>query len=428
MNPSSNPKGIEGENFVNNIANNNFLEYWCYPSPKDEKGDKKEICDLLIIFQNILIIVSVKNYDFKGDYDRYFNKTIEKALKQIQGAERKLFSTKETYFKHPKKEIELFKKNKYSKIFRIIVNLGSGLKFYHPSAYTKSNHHVTIMDRSTWSSIVNEMNTIIDFTNYLTERENLLKQKNVLMLTCADNELDVEIFSKVNEYLDETIRQNKKQVYISGNELDLLASYIKNSNSYSDELKSNEFQGMFFDINNVWKNFISTPEYLLKKHNDRESFFIDNFVIEEIGYRNELKGLAEKLMSLSRFKRRIVSKHFFKFYKKYKNSSNNYLARVFTDVYKYGFIFVKYPKNLRGEQLNNILLLAIESFAVHTKYLKKDFILIAYCEDFKDLRYCNYELLNSFSKKEEEEIMKNAKSLGWFSDSFKYRDINEKEY
>ena len=86
----SNPKGVLGENFVNEIANNTFLEYWCYPSPKDEKGDKKEICDLLILFRDVLIIISVKNYDFKGNYDRYFNRTIEKALKQIQGAERKI--------------------------------------------------------------------------------------------------------------------------------------------------------------------------------------------------------------------------------------------------------------------------------------------------------------------------------------------------
>ncbi|MBE7646694.1 MULTISPECIES: hypothetical protein [Tenacibaculum] len=424
----SNPKGIEGENFVNDIANNIFLEYWCYPSPKDEKGDKKEICDLLILFQDILIIISVKNYDFKGNYDRYFKNTIDKALKQIQGAERRLFNTKEIYFKHPKKEIELFQKNKYSKIFRIIVNLGEGLKFYHPSVYTKSNHHVTIMNRGTWFSIVNEMNTIVDLTNYLTERESLLKQKDVIMLTCTDNELDEKTYLKVNEHLDKVIRQNKKQVYISGNELDLLASYIKNSNSYSNELKSDEFQGIFFDLNNTWESFVSTPEYLLKKQNDKDSFFIDNFVIEEIGYRKELKVLAEKLMSLSRFKRRIISKHFFDFYKKYKNISNNHLARVFANVSEFGFVFVKYPEKLKGEQLDNALLLAVDSFAVHTNYLTKEYILIAYYDDFKGLKYNYFEFLNRFTQKEEEQIMIAAKSLGWFSDSFKYRDVNEKEY
>ena len=36
-------KGNIGENFVNKIAFNSFFEYWCYPNPKDEDGDKKEI-------------------------------------------------------------------------------------------------------------------------------------------------------------------------------------------------------------------------------------------------------------------------------------------------------------------------------------------------------------------------------------------------
>ncbi len=58
-------KGNIGEDFVNRIAYKSFLEYWCYPSPKDEDGDKKEICDLLILFNDSLVIISVKNYEFK---------------------------------------------------------------------------------------------------------------------------------------------------------------------------------------------------------------------------------------------------------------------------------------------------------------------------------------------------------------------------
>ncbi|MEL0649830.1 hypothetical protein V6246_00265 [Algibacter sp. TI.3.09] len=424
----SNPKGILGENFVNEIANNTFLEYWCYPSPKDEKGDKKEICDLLILFRDVLIIISVKNYDFKGNYDRYFNKTIEKALKQIQGAERKLLDNNNLYIKHPKKEIELFEKKQYSKIYRIIINLGEGLKFYHPSSYTKSKNHVTIMDKTTWSSITKEMNTITDLTNYLSERENLLKQKSVIMLTCTDEEFNEEVHLKFNERIETIKEKNKLQVYISGTELDLLASYINNSNSYSEELKSDKFQGMFFDIDKSWENFVASPDYLIKKENDEQSFFIDNFVINEIGYRKELKILAEKLMSLSRFERRIVSKSFFEFFGKYKNSSENEFARAYTDVAEFGFIFAKYPNKLNGENLDNVLMLAVESFAIHTKYLKMDFILIAYYEDFKGLRYNNFHLTKPFSKELELEIMNDAKSLGWFSDSFNYRNISENEY
>ena len=74
-------KGELGEEFVNNLSYNSFLKFWCYPNPKDEERDKKEICDLLILFRDICIIISVKNYEFKGDYSRYDKKTVGKAIK-----------------------------------------------------------------------------------------------------------------------------------------------------------------------------------------------------------------------------------------------------------------------------------------------------------------------------------------------------------
>ena len=73
-------KGTLGEKFVNELAYNSFFKFWCYPSPKFENGNKKEICDLLILFNSIAIIITVKNYEFKGNHFRYFNNTIEKQL------------------------------------------------------------------------------------------------------------------------------------------------------------------------------------------------------------------------------------------------------------------------------------------------------------------------------------------------------------
>lgn len=424
----SNPKGNQGEEFVNLIANNIFLEYWCYPNPKDEKGNKKEICDLLIIFRDTLIIISVKNYDFKNNYDRYFNNTIEKALKQIQGAEKKLFGNKNIFIKHPKKDIELFDKKRYLKIFRIIVNLGKGLKFYHPSRYTKSGKHVTIMDGTAWFAITNEMNTITDLANYLSTREKLFSNKSVIMLFCSDDEFDEETHEKFKKRVIKTQIEDEKHIYISGSELDLLASYIKNSNNYPENVLSNSYDSMFLEIDKSWINLISDPLFKEKKKKDRQSFFIDKLIQNEIGYRKELKVLAEKLMSLSRFERRIVSEKFFQFFEKYKSGYEKHFARAFTNVSDFGFIFAKYPKEIKGETLNNVLILAIESFAVHTKYIRMDFIIIAYHDDFQGLLYNNLELKNKFSEQEEKKIMKDAKSLNWFSESFDYKNIYEKEY
>jgi hypothetical protein len=394
----NNPKGKIGEFFVNTIAKNAFLEYWCYPNPYDEKGNKKEISDLLIIFREVLIIISVKNYEFKGNYDRFFNNTIKSALKQIQGAERKLFGEREIFIKHPKKELEKFNKKNISKIFRIIINLDDNVKFYHPSTYTKSNKHVTIMTGKTWLAITQEMNTIKDFTSYLSEREELLKDKNVIMLSCSDDEYDKETDNKFINRLNQTLNlDNKKQVIISGTELDLLASYINNSNSYPENLKTGEFNSLYFDIDKTWLNFTSNLSYAKKKQNDKQSFFIDNFVKNEIGYNEKTKIIGEKLMSLSRFERRIVSKSFFKFYDKYRNMTEDKFARAFTEVSEYGFIFAKYPKKMDFEMQNGIFTLAVESFHIHTKYIRNDYILIAYHSDFEGLRFANMSMLEKFT-------------------------------
>jgi hypothetical protein len=71
-------KGKFGEDAVRMVAEKTYLKYWCYPSPQDKGGDNKEICDLLILFKDTAIIVSVKNYKFKGNYERYFRSTLEK--------------------------------------------------------------------------------------------------------------------------------------------------------------------------------------------------------------------------------------------------------------------------------------------------------------------------------------------------------------
>jgi hypothetical protein len=186
----------KGEAIVNHIAFTTFLKYWCYPNPLDITKDNKEICDLLIVFDDVCIIVSVKNYSFSGDYKKYFRKTVDKALRQIGGAERRLFGTRDILLKHPDRPSELFPKEKIKSILRIIVNTNTSVKYYYSSVCTDNNEYITIYDAEAWESLLTELDTISDFVQYLKEKERLFRKRPAIILPRKEYDFPQAIFTR----------------------------------------------------------------------------------------------------------------------------------------------------------------------------------------------------------------------------------------
>jgi hypothetical protein len=186
-------KGVIGEEFVNNLSYSSYLKFWCYPGPKDEKGDRKEIADLLILFKEVAVIVSVKNYEFKGQYERYFRRTIEKAVSQVYGAERKLFQSKvPIYIKHPQRDIEQFLPENYKSVIRLIVNLGDDVQFYPTGLITNAGKYIHVLDKKAFASIITELDTIPDLVHYFSSKELALNGKDIVMLPGEENAFDEE--------------------------------------------------------------------------------------------------------------------------------------------------------------------------------------------------------------------------------------------
>jgi hypothetical protein len=76
-----------------------FLSLWSYPSVfRDQRanpgGDGKELCDLLVVFGNDLVIFSDKDCEFPStgrldvDWARWFRRAVQKSAEQLWGAER----------------------------------------------------------------------------------------------------------------------------------------------------------------------------------------------------------------------------------------------------------------------------------------------------------------------------------------------------
>lgn len=410
-------KGKIGEEYVNVLAYNSFLKYWCYPGPKYENGNKKEICDLLVLFDSILIVISVKNYEFKGNHFRYFNNTIEKAVKQIHGACRILFGAPEVQIKHPDKDVEIFPRDQIKKVFRIIINLGEGVKFYPFNQVTKNDDYVTLFDKKSFEAIINELDTIPDFIDYLEKRENLFKNNTTIIL--PGNEFDFPIETQ-KEFFELSDSFNNNFILISGTEKDLLSHFFKNTRNFPEALNGDS-NGYYLIIDGDWEAFAAIEKVKKKDKADNVSYFIDEFVKNELLKDDLLKNLtpmresfAKALLSFDRLTRRTISKSYFEFHDQYKDVTGIYFGRRFGDFDGVGVLFTFYTDEMDFEMQNDLNNLAIESSYLYTNYKSKSMILIS-SNRRHEFKFHYIDKLEKYSKSREEEIKKDVELLGWFT-------------
>src|SRR5215217_5603092 len=96
------PEGVtDSERYLIRLCDRTFLSLWSYPGVYIDKGrvngkgHGKEVCDLLVIFDNHIIIFSDKNCSFPDtgnpqlDWNRWYRRAIEdSAKKEVRRAER----------------------------------------------------------------------------------------------------------------------------------------------------------------------------------------------------------------------------------------------------------------------------------------------------------------------------------------------------
>ena len=87
------------ERLLADLGDHAFLNLWSYPNlfydkKQKGKGDGKELCDMLVVCGDDVIIFSDKSIgwpegkDVKIAWPRYYRKAVEGAVKQINGANR----------------------------------------------------------------------------------------------------------------------------------------------------------------------------------------------------------------------------------------------------------------------------------------------------------------------------------------------------
>jgi len=312
-------KGKIAENFIYDLAQKSFLTDWCYMNPKWDDG--KELCDLLVVFGEIAIIWQIKDLK-RHDNGKYNQAEVDKNLRQLLGAKRKLFDLREKIvLENPRRGIEEFDPTKIKNIYLISALVGEGENYYEFVKKIKDKT-VHILDRKSTEILLNELDTINDFIGYLKEKERFLS---------SDIKMD-----------------------ISGGEEELLAYYLINERNFK-KLEGNSY---IIIQEGCWKDLINKPEFLAKKEEDRISYFWD-FLIDKAHLSKEknYETVAREMAKLNRFERRLKSKGFFEGQVKANlNKENIFYRRTIPEKgITYCFFYSKIPdREIRKNRLTEI--------------------------------------------------------------------------
>ena len=178
-------KGKNAEAVLHELAEKTFLADWCYLNPKLPDGN--ELCDLLVVFDDVAIIWQVKDVKLKDGCvkESDFNKN----LKQVSGAYRQLFElTTEVELENPRRGKELFEPSKINTIYLISVFMGDS-PFFITSGHKVKGNIVHTFTREFIQIALNELDTISDFTNYLKDKEQFHLQANSIIIEGGEEEL-----------------------------------------------------------------------------------------------------------------------------------------------------------------------------------------------------------------------------------------------
>ncbi len=224
MNSIERSKGrTKSEQYLVQLADRTFLNLWSFPNlyyDKKErgKGDGKELCDLLVVCGDHVLIFSDRTSAFQNIDDielawrRWFKTAVKKSADQIRGANRWLDQYPERVFldKQCTKRLPLqLSPTSKRKVHGIVVALGAGeacRKYFDGgigslvvAPHVKGDDHVSatctpfaigdidptgsfihVFDDATLDIVMHELDTVTDLTDYLSKKEALIRSSRLI--------------------------------------------------------------------------------------------------------------------------------------------------------------------------------------------------------------------------------------------------------
>lgn len=267
------------EQYLAKIADKSFLNLWSYPNlfidkKPDAKGDGKELCDLLVVCGDHVLIFSDKTIAWPATEDeglawkRWYKRAILKSFKQIRGAERWITDFPERIFLDQQCTQPfplLFPPPERRKVHGIVVALGSseackeyfneGIGSFYIAPNIKGEAHfegervlpfmvgdvdpngsfVHVLDDATFDIVMRELDTIDDFTRYLIKKEHLIRNKN-LLAAAGEEELVAYYMTHINSVGQHDFTQE------DGSDFGQKQSIVIDVGLYDELIKSTQYQ------------------------------------------------------------------------------------------------------------------------------------------------------------------------------------------
>jgi len=378
----SHDKGKEGEEFVSELAETAYLKYWCYPNSLDINGNGKEICDFLILFYDTAIIISVKNYNLGGNFERFRRKVIEKSSKQLVGAQRKIKRSQTLTLLNEMQGTVIIDTKSIKKFFSITVSVGENYEDYMFVDGDDQKGIINIFNKDTADTIFKELDTIKDLVNYLVARENLLYANKNVACNCIEK--------------------------------DLLAHFLMNAREFHENLIK-DFPKATSDLKGKWEVYMGNKAVIRKKLENEKSYFTDKLVKNDVLPLKNGEMLAKEFMSMSRFERRIMANNLFELVDKHKDESD-FLARRYTEHNGVAFLFIYYPIERSQQEIDQILLYAQQLYTYYKN--ARRLVLLAACKDLKQWKFGLY-LPTIVCGEGIKYLEKLRASLGWLTNEVK---------
>lgn len=207
----------DSERYLSQLARRAFLSLWCYSNVYTDEGktsaagDGKELCDLLVVFGNHILIFSDKECVYTEHADplvawgRWYKRAVDKSVSQLLGAEKfirehpdRLYLDKQCNVPFPFRLPDM----KQAIIHRIAVTRGSydaavahwngkssGSLMINTELEGKAEHlkvpfnigwpagrdrFVHVLDELTLDILLGELDTVADLVGYFSEKERFL--------------------------------------------------------------------------------------------------------------------------------------------------------------------------------------------------------------------------------------------------------------